>query len=137
MTWYSATCDALHITTPAPGGRGLAAVMEIMIAQGNTEKEDVNYVNTHGTSTAYNDKFETMVLKPVSREHATMKDGGFAVSSTTGVTGHTLGAAGGLETTIAARAIQDGVVPRTVNYDRPVPECDLDYVPNKKKGRWR
>ena len=130
MAWYGATCDVHHITTPTPRGRGLAAAMEIAIAQGNMEKEDVNYVNAHGIATAYNDKFETMALNSVFGEHATRKDGRLVVSSTKGVTGHTPGAAGGLEAIIAARAIQDEVVPPTVNYDSPVPECDLDYVPN-------
>eukprot|EP00580_Thalassiosira_gravida_P011275 CAMPEP_0201627726 /NCGR_PEP_ID=MMETSP0493-20130528/2848_1 /ASSEMBLY_ACC=CAM_ASM_000838 /TAXON_ID=420259 /ORGANISM="Thalassiosira gravida, Strain GMp14c1" /LENGTH=466 /DNA_ID=CAMNT_0048098275 /DNA_START=83 /DNA_END=1483 /DNA_ORIENTATION=+ len=130
---YGATCDAHHITTPAPEGRGLAAAMEMAIAQSGMEKTEINYVNAHGTSTAYNDKFETMAFKSVFGEHATKKDGKFAISSTKCVTGHTLGAAGGLEAVIAARAIQDGVVPPTINYETPDPECDLDYVPNEKR----
>lgn len=133
MVGYGATCDAHHITTPAPEGRGLAAAMEMAIAQSGMEKTDINYVNAHGTSTAYNDKFETMAFKSVFGEHATKKDGKFAVSSTKCVTGHTLGAAGGLEAVIAARAIQDGVVPPTINYETPDPECDLDYIPNAKR----
>lgn len=133
MAGYGATCDAHHITTPAPEGRGLAAAMEMAIAQSGMAKTDVNYVNAHGTSTAYNDKFETMAFKSVFGEHATAKDGKFAVSSTKCVTGHTLGAAGGLEAVIAARAIQDGVVPPTMNYETPDPDCDLDYIPNEKR----
>lgn len=133
MIGYGATCDAHHITTPAPEGRGLAAAMEMAIEQAGIDKTDINYVNAHGTSTAYNDKFETMAFKSVFGEHATKKDGKFVVSSTKGVTGHTLGAAGGLEAIVAARAIQDGVVPPTINYETPDPECDLDYVPNEKR----
>lgn len=133
MIGYGATCDAHHITTPAPEGRGLAAAMEMAIEQAGIDKTDINYVNAHGTSTAYNDKFETMAFKSVFGEHATKKDGKFVVSSTKGVTGHTLGAAGGLEAIVAARAIQDGVVPPTINYETPDPECDLDYAPNEKR----
>lgn len=133
MMGYGATCDAHHITTPAPEGRGLAAAMEMAIEQSGMDKTDINYVNAHGTSTAYNDKFETMAFKSVFGEHATKKDGKFVISSTKAVTGHTLGAAGGLEAIIAARAIQDGVVPPTMNYETPDPDCDLDYVPNEKR----
>mmetsp|Transcript_7834 Transcript_7834/g.16348 ORF Transcript_7834/g.16348 Transcript_7834/m.16348 type:complete len:466 (-) Transcript_7834:126-1523(-) len=133
MVGYGTTCDAYHITTPAPEGRGLAKAMEMAIAQSGLEKTDIGYVNAHGTSTNYNDKFETMAFKTVFGEHATKKDGKFVVSSTKGVTGHTLGAAGGLEAVIVARAIKDKVVPPTVNYETPDPECDLDYVPNEKR----
>ena len=133
MIGYGATCDAHHITTPAPEGRGLAAAMEMAIEASGIDRTEINYVNAHGTSTAYNDKFETMAFKSVFGEHATNKDGKFCVSSTKCVTGHTLGAAGGLEAVIIARAIQDGVVPPTTNYETPDPECDLDYVPNTKR----
>ncbi|KAL3784582.1 hypothetical protein ACHAW5_001472 [Stephanodiscus triporus] len=133
MVGYGATCDAHHITTPAPEGRGLAAAMEMAIAQSGMDKTQISYVNAHGTSTAYNDKFETMAFKSVFGEHATKKDGKFVVSSTKCVTGHTLGAAGGLEAVIAARSIVDGVVPPTINYVTPDPDCDLDYVPNTKR----
>ena len=130
---YGATCDAHHITTPAPEGRGLAAAMEMAISMSGMEKEDVNYVNAHGTSTAYNDKFETMAFKTVFGDHATAKDGTFVISSTKSVTGHTLGAAGGLEAVIAAKSIYLNTVPPTINYVTPDPECDLDYVPNVKR----
>jgi len=133
MAGYGASCDAHHITTPAPEGRGLATAMKLALAQSGMERTEVNYVNAHGTSTAYNDKFETMAFKSVFGEHATKKDGQFAVSSTKGVTGHTLGAAGGMEAVIVARAIRDGVAPPTVNYNTPDPECDLDYIPNEKR----
>ena len=133
MIGYGATCDAHHITTPAPGGRGLAAAMEMALEDGGIDKKEVNYLNAHGTSTAYNDKFETMAVKTVFGEQATAKDGKFVVSSTKCVTGHTLGAAGGIEAVVAVKSIKDGVVPPTINYDTPDPECDLDYAPNEKR----
>lgn len=131
LVGYGATCDAHHITTPAPEGRGLAAAMEMAMDMSGMEKTEVSYINAHGTSTAYNDKFETMAIKTVFGEHATDKN--LVVSSTKCVTGHTLGAAGGLEAVVAARAISDNVVPPTINYETPDPECDLDYVPNEKR----
>lgn len=133
LVGYGATCDAHHITTPAPGGRGLAAAMEMAIKMSGLAKNEVSYINAHGTSTAYNDKFETMAIKTVFGDHATAKDGKFVVSSTKSVTGHTLGAAGGLEAVVAAMAIKEDVVPPTINYETPDPECDLDYVPNVKR----
>ena len=131
---YGATCDAHHITTPAPEGRGLAGAIQMALKMSGIDKTEINYVNAHGTSTAYNDKFETMAIKTVFGEHATAKNGKFVVSSTKCVTGHTLGAAGGLEAVVAIRSITDGVVPPTINYDTPDPECDLDYVPNQKRA---
>lgn len=130
---YGATCDAYHITTPAPNGRGLAAAMEMAVAMSGIPKEDINYINAHGTSTNYNDKFETMAIKTVFGDHATSKDGKFVVSSTKCVTGHTLGAAGGLEAVVIAKSILHDIVPPTINYETPDPECDLDYVPNVKR----
>ena len=131
LVGYGATCDAYHITTPAPEGRGLAAAMDMAIGMSGMEKTEVSYINAHGTSTAYNDKFETMAIKTVFGDHATDKN--LAVSSTKCVTGHTLGAAGGLEAIVAAMSIMNDVVPPTVNYETPDPECDLDYVPNHKR----
>jgi 3-oxoacyl-[acyl-carrier-protein] synthase II len=133
LVGYGATCDAHHITTPAPGGRGLAAAMEMAMKMSGMDKTDVSYINAHGTSTNYNDKFETMAIKTVFGEHATANSGGLVVSSTKGVTGHTLGAAGGLEAVIAAMSIRHDIVPPTANYETPDPECDLDYVPNTKR----
>lgn len=133
LVGYGATCDAHHITTPAPEGRGLAAAMEMCISMSGMDKNDISYVNAHGTSTAYNDKFETMAIKATFGDHATAKDGKFVVSSTKGVTGHTLGAAGGVEAVIAAKSIFHNVVPPTINYKTPDPDCDLDYVPNEKR----
>lgn len=131
LVGYGATCDAHHITTPAPGGKGLAAAMEMAVNMSGMDKTDISYINAHGTSTNYNDKFETMAIKTVFGEHATEKK--LVVSSTKCVTGHTLGAAGGLEAVIAAKSIYHDVVPPTMNYDTPDPECDLDYVPNVKR----
>jgi 3-oxoacyl-[acyl-carrier-protein] synthase II len=131
LVGYGATCDAYHITTPAPGGKGLAAAMEMAVSMSGMDKEDVSYINAHGTSTNYNDKFETMAIKTVFGDHA--MNGNLVVSSTKCVTGHTLGAAGGLEAVIAAKSIYHDVVPPTINYDTPDPECDLDYVPNVKR----
>jgi len=133
LVGYGATCDAHHITTPAPEGRGLAAAMEIAVQMADIPKTEVSYINAHGTSTAYNDKFETMAIKTVFGDHATAKTGNLVVSSTKGVTGHTLGAAGGLEAIVAAKAIHEGVVPPSINNDTPDPECDLDNVPNVKR----
>ncbi|GMI38624.1 hypothetical protein TrCOL_g12772 [Triparma columacea] len=130
LSGYGASCDAHHITTPAPEGRGLANAMERALKGSGVEKMDVNYINAHGTSTAYNDKFETMAIKTVFGEHATKKDGNFVVSSTKGVTGHTLGAAGGIEAIIAALSIYNGKVPPTINQEEADEDCDLDYVPN-------
>ncbi len=126
---YGASCDAYHITTPAPEGRGLAACMEMAIADGGIEKSEVKYINAHGTSTDYNDKFETMAFKTVFGDHAINKN--LVVSSTKSVTGHTLGAAGGIEAVVAVKSIYHDVVPPTMNYKTPDPECDLDYVPSK------
>mmetsp|Transcript_13928 Transcript_13928/g.19923 ORF Transcript_13928/g.19923 Transcript_13928/m.19923 type:complete len:488 (+) Transcript_13928:352-1815(+) len=144
LVGYGATCDAHHITTPAPEGRGLAAAMEMAIRTSGMDKTHINYVNAHGTSTAYNDKFETMAIKTVFGDHATGGDKkdeeddnkinpNFVVSSTKCVTGHTLGAAGGIEAVVAAMSVKNNVVPPTINYETPDPECDLDYVPNVKR----
>lgn len=133
LVGYGATCDAHHITTPAPGGKGLAAAMEMAVSMSGMKKTDISYINAHGTSTAYNDKFETMAIKSVFGDHATNKDGKFVVSSTKSVTGHTLGAAGGIEAVVAAKSIFHDVVPPTINYETPDPDCDLDIVPNTKR----
>jgi len=131
ITGYRATYDAHHIATPAPEGRGLAAAMEMAINMRGMAKEEVGCVNAHGTSTAYNDKFETMTIKSVFGDHATSDK--FVVSSTKSVTGHTVGAAGGLKFIIAAGSIQDSVIPPTINYESADPECDLDIVSSVKR----
>jgi 3-oxoacyl-[acyl-carrier-protein] synthase II len=109
----------------------LAAAMEMAITMSGLDKEHVSYINAHGTSTNYNDKFETMAIKTVFGEHATA--GSLVVSSTKCVTGHTLGAAGGVEAVVIAKSIYHDVVPPTTNYVTPDPECDLDYVPNVRR----
>jgi len=125
LAGYGATCDAHHITTPAPGGAGLAKAIEATLKSGKIDKGEVDYINAHGTSTPYNDKFETMAIKSVFGEEGAKK---LSISSTKGSTGHTLGAAGGIEAVITALAIKKGMVPPTINFEEADPECDLDYT---------
>lgn len=126
---YGATADAYHITAPSPGGVGAAKAMLTAIEDAGIKKEEVNYINAHGTSTELNDKYETMAIKEVFGEHASK----LAISSTKSMTGHLLGAAGGIEGIATALAIFHDLVPPTINYEFPDPECDLDYVPNKAR----
>ncbi|MEC7274654.1 MAG: beta-ketoacyl synthase N-terminal-like domain-containing protein, partial [Verrucomicrobiota bacterium] len=123
---YSATCDAHHITSPDPEGKALGAAICSVVNQADIQPEDVSYINAHGTSTQYNDKFETEAIKKALGVAAC----NLAVSSTKGMTGHLLGAAGGIESAICALSIRDGKIPPTINYNEPDPDCDLDYVPN-------
>lgn len=123
---YSATCDAYHITSPDPEGKALSAAMANVIKEAGITPEDVSYINAHGTSTPYNDKFETGAIKKALGGAAYK----LAVSSTKGMTGHLLGAAGGIESAVCALSIRDGKIPPTINYSEPDPDCDLDYVPN-------
>lgn len=124
---YSATCDAHHITMPDPEGKGLAEALNGALADGGIEKTEVDYINAHGTSTKYNDKFETLAVKKVFGEHASK----LLMSSTKSMTGHLLGAAGGIEAAACCKVIETGKVPPTINYEVPDPDCDLNYVPNK------
>ncbi|MBB6443542.1 beta-ketoacyl-ACP synthase II [Bacillus benzoevorans] len=126
---YGSTGDAYHITAPAPAGEGGARAMKMAIKDGGLEPNEIDYVNAHGTSTAYNDKFETAAIKEVFADHA----GKLAISSTKSMTGHLLGAAGGVEAIFTVKAIQEGIIPPTINYVTPDPECDLDYVPNQAR----
>jgi 3-oxoacyl-[acyl-carrier-protein] synthase II len=126
---YAMTGDAYHMTAPDPEGDGAARAMAGALRDGEVEASEVGYINAHGTSTPYNDKFETMAIKRVFGEHAYK----LAVSSTKSMTGHLLGAAGGIEAIAAALAIHHGVLPPTINYEKPDPECDLDYVPNQAR----
>jgi len=128
---YGATGDAYHITAPAPGGEGGARAMKMAINDGGLKPEEIDYVNAHGTSTEYNDKFETLAMKEVFGEHAY----NLAISSTKSMTGHLLGAAGGVEAIFTVLAIRDSILPPTINYETPDPECDLDYVPNKARQK--
>ncbi len=123
---YAATCDAYHITSPDPEGKALSAAINKVIADSGLKGEDVDYINAHGTSTPYNDKFETGAIKKAFGAHASK----VMISSTKSMTGHLLGAAGGIESAVCAKAIQESIVPPTINYDNPDEECDLDYVPN-------
>ena len=124
---YGATCDAYHITSPAPGGEGGARAMVEAVKDAGIQPEDIDYINAHGTSTSLNDKFETAAVKAAFGDHAYK----LAMSSTKSMTGHLLGAAGAIEAIITARALQDGFIPATINYHTPDPECDLDIVPNE------
>lgn len=124
---YGSTNDAYHMTAPAPDGEGGARCMAAALKDAGIKAEDVQYINAHGTSTPYNDKFETAAIKTVFGEHAYQ----LAVSSTKSMTGHMLGAAGGIEGMLTALAVEEGFLPPTVNYVTPDPECDLDYVVNE------
>ncbi|EWG12583.1 beta-ketoacyl-ACP synthase II [Cytobacillus firmus] len=128
---YGATGDAYHITAPAPGGEGGARAMKMAIEDGGLKPDDIDYINAHGTSTDYNDKFETLAIKEVFGEHAYK----LAVSSTKSMTGHLLGAAGGIEAIFTVLALKEGIMPPTINLESPDPECDLDYVPNKAREK--
>jgi 3-oxoacyl-[acyl-carrier-protein] synthase II len=123
---YGNTADANHVTAPAPGGEGAARCMQMALRNSGLNPEDISYINAHGTSTPQGDIAETLAVKAVFGEHARK----LAVSSTKGATGHMLGAAGAVEMIVCAKAIETGIVPPTINYQVPDPECDLDYVPN-------
>lgn len=128
---YGSTGDAYHITAPAPNGEGGMRAMKLAIEDGGLKPEEVDYINAHGTSTEYNDKYETAAIKEVFGEHAYK----LAVSSTKSMTGHLLGAGGGVEAIFTIFAIRDSILPPTINYETPDPECDLDYVPNKARKK--
>jgi len=124
---YGRTCDAYHITAPSETAVEAGRGMSLAIADAGLKPEDVDYINAHGTSTYYNDKGETLAIKRALGEELAYK---VAVSSTKSMTGHMLGAAGGVEAAICALAIRDSIAPPTINYTTPDPDCDLDYVPN-------
>jgi 3-oxoacyl-[acyl-carrier-protein] synthase II len=126
---YGATGDAFHMTAPAPDGGGMAAAMSDAMADAGFAADDVQYINAHGTSTPLNDKLETAAIKAVFGAHAEK----LAVSSTKSMTGHLLGAAGGLEFVFSVLTISRSVMPPTINYENPDPECDLDCVPNEPR----
>jgi 3-oxoacyl-[acyl-carrier-protein] synthase II len=126
---YGAAADAFHLTMPDETGSGARRVMQRCLKDAGVRPEQVGYINAHGTSTPYNDKFETFAIKATFGEHAYK----LAVSSTKSMTGHLLGAAGGIESVFSVLAIQHNVLPPTINYVNPDPECDLDYVPNEPR----
>ena len=127
---YSATCDAFHVTTPDGESKALTQCMRQALDCAQLEGSSVGYVNAHGTSTPYNDRSETTALKNVFGEYA---KNGLQVSSTKSMTGHLLGAAGAIEAAAACKAIEENVIPPTINYEEPDPDCDLDYVPNEAR----
>ena len=127
---YGMTGDAYHITSPPPEGEGAARCMRASLKDANIHPEEIEYINAHGTSTKYGDELETQAIKSVFGKHAYK----FAVSSTKSMTGHLLGAAGGVEGVICALSIFNKIIPPTINFENPDPECDLDYVPNKARA---
>ena len=127
---YGMSADAFHVTAPAEDADGAVRVMQAALDDAGVEPSAVDYVNAHGTSTRYNDKLETLAIRKCFGSHARS----LAISSTKSMTGHLLGAAGGLEAGIAALAVRDQVLPPTINLEHPDPDCDLDYVPNRKRN---
>jgi 3-oxoacyl-[acyl-carrier-protein] synthase II len=126
MSGYGATADAHHITAPSPDGEGAARAMKLAIADSGLKPEDVDYLNAHGTSTPLNDKFETIAVKSVFGDYAYK----LPVGSTKSMTGHLLGAAGGVEFITCVLSMNSSTLPPTINYENPDPDCDLDYIPN-------
>ena len=126
ITGYGMNSDAFHMTMPSEGGVGASKCMELALKDAKTNPEDIQYINAHGTSTYYNDYYETLAIKKVFGSHASS----LKVSSTKSMTGHLLGAAGGIEAVFTVMSIYEGIAPATINYDTPDPDCDLDYVPN-------
>ncbi|MCR6107341.1 beta-ketoacyl-ACP synthase II [Salipaludibacillus agaradhaerens] len=126
---YGATGDAYHVTAPAPEGEGAVRAMKQALTDAGLQPEQVGYLNAHGTSTEYNDKYETMAAKTVFGNYAAK----LPISSTKSMTGHLLGAAGALEAIISLRTINEGLILPTMNYETPDPDCDLDYVPNEAR----
>jgi 3-oxoacyl-[acyl-carrier-protein] synthase II len=126
---YGTTNDAYHISAPAENGAGAASCMRLALQNASLAPEDIDYTNAHGTSTQLNDKSETAAIKAVFGEHAYH----LPVSSTKSMTGHLLGAAGALEAVICVKVLQEQIIPPTINYEEPDPNCDLDYVPNQAR----
>ena len=132
LVGYGATSDAHHVTQPHPEGEGAAKAMKVAVKQADIDPQEVAYINAHGTSTPLNDKFETIAVKKAFGDHAHK----LSMSSTKSMTGHLLGAAGGIEAAFSIMAISESAVPPTINLENPDPDCDLDYVPNlAKRGR--
>lgn len=123
---YGMTCDAYHMTSPDPNGEGIKNSMKIAISDAKINTSEIDYINAHGTSTEANDKTETLAIKRLFENTDNL-----LVSSTKSMTGHLLGAAGGIEAIVSILSLKNGIVPATINYETPDPECDLNYVPNK------
>jgi 3-oxoacyl-[acyl-carrier-protein] synthase II len=130
LVGFGMSCDAYHITAPDPDGYGAALSMQCALKDAKLNPEDLDYINAHGTSTKLNDKVESIAIKKVLGEHAKK----VMVSSTKSMTGHLLGAAGGVEFVVSCLSVKDDVVPPTINYEHPDPDCDLDYVPNTARN---
>jgi 3-oxoacyl-[acyl-carrier-protein] synthase II len=126
---YGFNADAYHMTAPSPEGEGAAKCMELALKSASLKPQEVDYINAHGTSTPLNDVSETKAIKKVFGEHAYK----LMISSTKSMTGHLLGGAGGLEAVLTVKALETGIIPPTINYEEPDPECDLDYVPNQAR----
>ena len=129
LSGYGTSDDAYHISAPAEGGEGAALCMQLALENAGLTVDDISYINAHGTSTKLNDKGETAAIKTVFGERAYQ----VPVSSTKSMTGHMLGASGALEALICTKALQESIIPPTINYETPDPECDLDYVPNEPR----
>jgi 3-oxoacyl-(acyl-carrier-protein) synthase len=129
VSGYGSTNDAYHISAPAENGAGAALCMQAALNHAGLRAEQIDYINAHGTSTSLNDLSETLAIKTVFGKAAY----GVAISSTKSMTGHLLGAAGALEAMVCVKALQTGVLPPTINYHTPDPDCDLDYVPNEAR----
>ena len=127
---YGMSADAYHVTAPAEDGDGAVRVMQAALGQAEVEPSAVDYINAHGTSTPYNDRLETLAIKRCFGKHARS----LPISSTKSMTGHLLGAAGGLEAGITAMVIRDQIIPPTINLEDPDPDCDLDYVANERRA---
>jgi len=129
LVGYATTSDAFHVTAPDEEGRGAARAMQLALARGGVQPEEVGYINAHGTSTPLNDRTETRAIRGVFGPHADV----LSVSSTKSMIGHTMGAAGVIEAVVSVQSLVTGWVHPTINYEHPDPECDLDYVPNEAR----
>jgi 3-oxoacyl-[acyl-carrier-protein] synthase II len=130
LVGYGMSADAFHITAPSEDGDGAVRVMRMALEDAKVDPREVQYINAHGTSTPFNDRIETLAIKKCFGDHASR----LAVSSTKSMTGHLLGAAGGLEAGITALAIERQMLPPTINLENPDPDCDLDYVPGRARA---